>query len=94
MRATAHFVAGDLPRARALAEQAVVANPRHTSSLRSLAIICQTMGDTVAARHALARLREREPTLTVSAYLAAHPAGDLATGRAWAGALADAGLPR
>ena len=93
MRATAYLVAGDLPKARSIAETAVGANPRHTSSLRCLAIAAELMGDREAARSAITMLRAREPTLTVSSYLAAHPAGELAAGQQWARALRSAGLP-
>ncbi|MEO1748237.1 MAG: hypothetical protein AAFR27_06375 [Pseudomonadota bacterium] len=93
LRATAYIAADRYAEARSIVERSIEANPRHTSSLRGLAITCQLMGDSAGARAALQKLRHLEPNLTVTAYLAAHPAGKLEIGQKWGKALADAGLP-
>lgn len=93
MLAGAHMVNGDYELAKTLANRSIEANPRHTSSYRVSAITHQLAGDGHAAREAVARLRQLEPDLTVSSYLATHQAGATDQGRVFADALRSAGLP-
>lgn len=93
MMATAHTVIGNYDRAVELAHCSLQLNPRHTSSYRVKAVALELMGRHTEAKHVVERMRKLEPNLTVSSYLANHPAADLQTGRTWAGALRDAGLP-
>ncbi|MEL7271960.1 MAG: hypothetical protein AAGK33_00860 [Pseudomonadota bacterium] len=93
MRATAYLVDGQLERAREIAELSVASNPRHTSSLRCLIVAAHKMGDEERVRSAMFQLRQLEPELTATAYLAKHPAADLPVGRDWADTLLAAGLP-
>ncbi|MBL4807229.1 MAG: tetratricopeptide repeat protein [Rhodobacteraceae bacterium] len=93
MTSVAHLANGDFDEARILADRSIKSNPRHTSSYRVLAIALQLSGHPQEARDAVTFLTQLDPRLTVSRYLSTHPAGKLPTGKIWASALKDAGLP-
>lgn len=94
LSATAHLAANDYPGALTLADASLAANRRHTSTLRVRTIALQRMGRTEEARATAEELLRLEPELTTTAYLANHPAARFETGRNWADALAEAGVPR
>jgi class 3 adenylate cyclase/TolB-like protein len=93
LAATAELSARQYANAERLARSSLTLNRMHPSTWRSLTIslVCQDRMD--EAREALIRLRELEPALTVSGYLARMPNTQLETGRHWARCLALAGLP-
>jgi hypothetical protein len=60
----------------------------------ALAIAQCLDGQQEKARRTVAELMKIEPTLTVEQYLKLHPAADYETGKAWARALGEAGVPK
>ena len=80
-------------RAAQLAEHSLQLNHRHTSTLRVKTIALQSLGREAEAHACAKTLMRREPHLTVERYLATHPAGPYQTGRDWAYALRQAGVP-
>jgi tetratricopeptide (TPR) repeat protein len=68
-------------------------NRLHTPTLRTLAAAQVFQGRVQEARHTVARLRELEPTLTVSAFKARYPGRDNPHAERFAAALEEAGLP-
>jgi len=93
LAATAHLAAGNFDKAFEFAESSLELNRNHPSTLRVKTIALQKLGRHHEARQSLQTLRRIEPQLTVRNYLARHPAGQSETGRSWAEALKDAGLP-
>ena len=91
--ATAALSAGQYDRAIELAQRSLRVNSLHTSTLRSLAVAQVSSGRIEEARETVAALLRIEPTLTVSRYLARHPAGEFAIGKRFGEALRVAGLP-
>ena len=94
MHAMAYVVNGDFTAATKLAQRSLRLNPRHISSYRVLAMAQQMAGQGDDARQTVKALLRLEPGLTEQSYLANHPAGRLQTGRDWAKALRDAGVPK
>jgi len=93
LRATAALAARDYEQAIVLARRSLQSNRTHASTLRVIAIAAAELGRMEEARASVAELRKLDPTLTVSRYAARSPAANYATGKAWADALAKAGLP-
>lgn len=93
LAATAAMSAGNHERAIELARRSLKANRTHTSTLRALAIAQVLSGDTPGARKTVADLLRYEPRLTIERYLRVNPSGMFETGRQWARALAEAGVP-
>ena len=93
LSATAHLSAGEYPQALELAERSMARNRRHPSTLRVRTIALQRLGRTAEARRAATELMRLEPDLTERSYLARHPAAEFGTGRDWARALREAGIP-
>ena len=93
LAATAELSAGRYERALARALQALKGNRLHSSTLRVIAIAQVRLGRFDDARRTLGMLRELEPDLTVRRYLERFPSGARETGRQWAQALHEAGLP-
>ena len=93
LAATAALSARDYQRAIELARRSLRSNRRHASTLRVIAIASSELGRTDDARESIAELRELDPSLTVSGYLARSPAGNYEIGKIWAEALRKAGLP-
>ena len=94
LAATAYLSAGDFERAITLAQRSLRVDRLHSSTLRALAIAQHLSGRTDDARQTVATLLQVDPTLTVSKYLSRHPAAEFSTGRLWAEALGQAGLPK
>ena len=91
--ATAALSARDYERAILLARRSLRANRTHVSTLRVIAIAASELGRMDEARDTVAELRELDPALTVSGYLARSPARNFETSRVWAEALRRAELP-
>jgi len=91
--ATAALSAREYQRAICLARRSLRANRTHVSTLRVIAIASSELGQMTEAREAVAELRELDPSLTVSRYLARSPARDFETSAIWAEALRRAELP-
>ena len=77
-----------------LAQRSLRVDRLHSSTLRALAIAQHLSGNTEGARETVATLLQLDPTMTVSKYLSRHPAAEFSTGRLWAEALGQAGLPK
>ena len=93
LSATAALSAREYERAIALARRSLRANRTHASTLRVIAIASAELGRMDDARDTVAELRELDPSLTVSGYLARSPARGFETSRRWAEALRKAELP-
>lgn len=91
--ATAELSARNFVRAETLARSSIALNRLHGSTWRVLTIALSAQGRLDEAREALQQVRNLDPQLTVSRYLARMPNADLDTGREWARHLAAAGLP-
>ena len=76
------------------AERSLRGNRRHPSTLRVRIIALHHLGRYEESRRAVAELMRLEPGLTVSRYLANHPAAEYSTGKLWAETLEAAGIPR
>ncbi len=83
----------DYERAIELARRSLRANRTHVSTLRVIAIATSELGRMEEARDTVTELRELDPSLTVSGYLARSPARDFETSTIWAEALRRAKLP-
>jgi class 3 adenylate cyclase/TolB-like protein/tetratricopeptide (TPR) repeat protein len=94
LAATAALSAGRYDRAIELAQKSLRANRMHASTLRAMAIAQWLAGQHEGARKTVAELMKIEPSLTVRSYLERHPAADYETGKTWAKALGDAGVPQ
>ena len=90
---TAFLAAGDYENALLCAERSLKANRSHTSTIRVAAIASWRLGRHDAARANAGRLLELEPNLTIKRYLARSPAAPFRTGKDWADALRQAGVP-
>lgn len=93
LAATAAVSAHDYAQAEALARSSIRLNRMHSSTWRMLTVALVHQGKMVEARKALGELLRLEPDLTASRYLARMPNGELETGREWARAMKEAGLP-
>jgi adenylate cyclase len=91
--ATAALSAREYARAIELARRSLRANRTHASTLRVIAIAASELGRMDEARDTVTQLRELDPSLTVSGYLARSPAKEFETGSIWAAALRRAELP-
>ncbi len=94
MEAMAHKVNGDYDKAIELARRSLKQNPRHISTYRLLTTALQLSGQDAEAKKTGKILQKLEPTLTIKSYLTGHPAGQMASGKIWAAALAEAGIPK
>jgi tetratricopeptide (TPR) repeat protein len=93
LAATAAHSAGRYDRAIELAQRSLRANRVHPSTYRALAIAQSRSGRMEDARKTVTDLLQLQPELTVRSYLESNPSGPYETGRAWAEALRQAGLP-
>jgi len=93
LSATAALSAREYELAIVLARRSLHANRTHASTLRVIAIASSELGRMDEARDTVAELRELDPALTVSGYLARSPARGFETSRIWAEALRRAKLP-
>jgi adenylate cyclase len=76
-----------------LAQRSARANKFHASTFRTLAFAQWFAGRHDEARATVRWLLQLEPNLTVGRYLERSPAAVYETGKAWANALREAGLP-
>ncbi|HEY7084740.1 MAG TPA: BTAD domain-containing putative transcriptional regulator [Hyphomicrobiaceae bacterium] len=91
--ASIYCAANQFDRAIDLSKRSLRVNRLHSSTLRTL-ICALALSDRIdEARQVRAELMKLEPKLTVSGYLARHPAAPFRTGQAWARALQQAGVP-
>lgn len=93
LAAAAAMSAGRYQQAVELAQRSLRANRMFASTWRALAIGQVKLGHLEQARETGRSLLKLEPNLTVSGYLARHPAGMFETGKSWAEALRTAGVP-
>ena len=94
LASTAALGAGKYERAIELAQRSLRSNRMHTSTLRAMAIAQWLSGKHDDAKNTVAELMKIEPTLSVDNYLRRHPAADYETGKMWAEALGNAGVPK
>ncbi|MBO0740348.1 MAG: hypothetical protein J2P51_02835 [Hyphomicrobiaceae bacterium] len=91
--ASIYCAANQFDRAIDLSKRSLRVNRLHSSTLRTL-ICALALSDRIPeARQMTAELMKLEPNLTVSGYLARHPAALFQTGQTWARALRLAGVP-
>lgn len=90
---TAYLAAGHYDCALDLAKRSLRSNRMHTSTLRVMTIAQQRLGLSGEARKTARELLRLEPTLTISRYLQRSPAAAFHTGKDWASALREAGVP-
>lgn len=93
LAATAAMSAGRYDRAIELAKRSLRANRTHTSTLRALTIAQVRSGRMDEARETMTAMRRLEPDLTAGIYVQRNPSGAFPTGKEWAAALTEAGLP-
>ena len=89
----ANLIGERYERAIELSSRSLRENRLHTPSLRTLAAAQVLSGRLDEARETVRRLRELEPGLTVSAFLARYPGRDSPQAARFADALLAAGLP-
>lgn len=93
LASTAALAALKWERAIKLAQRSLRANRMHASTLRALVIAQWEAGHHDDARGTVAELLRLEPTLTVSGYVERSPSTGFSTGKVWANALRQAGVP-
>ncbi|MCX7892850.1 MAG: adenylate/guanylate cyclase domain-containing protein [Burkholderiales bacterium] len=93
LAATAALSAERWERAIALAQRSLRHNRTHTSTLRAMAIAQVRAGRLDDARATVAELMRLEPSLTVTRYRERNPSAGYETGKLWAEALRQAGVP-
>ncbi|MEM8626185.1 MAG: hypothetical protein AAGG47_22080 [Pseudomonadota bacterium] len=94
LSATAQLCGKHFEAALSLAERSLAVNPNHPSTLRVRVIALQMMDRGDDARQAVRDLLAIEPKLTVGGYLSQHPAAQSKSGKLFADALAEAGVPK
>lgn len=90
---TACLAAGQYDGALRLAHRSLQANRTHTSTLRLAVVAAWRLGFHDEARRTVQKLLKLEPTLTIARYLERTPAAPFTTGKNWADALRQAGVP-
>lgn len=93
MAAGAWLTPGNFEKAEEYARASLRLNRTHLSSLRMLAVAQQKSGKHEAARETVADLMRLQPGLRVNSWLKSSPSADFETGRRFAQALRDAGVP-
>jgi len=91
--ASAYCAANQFDRAIDLSKRSLRVNRLHSSTLRTLICSLVLSDRFEEAREMVAELMKLEPNLTVSGYLARHPAGCSLMGKVWGEALRRAGVP-
>lgn len=94
LAATCHLTAFQFEKALELADRSMVSNRRHASTHRVRTIALYGLGRIDEARLSAQELLRVEPGLSVENYLRNHPAALYPTGRFWAKALMDSGIPK
>ena len=93
MAAGACLTPGDFEKAEKYAKASLLLNRTHTSTLRMLAVAQQMSGKIKAARETVAELMRLQPGLHVQSWLKSSPSAQFDTGRQFAQALREAGVP-
>lgn len=92
LSAAAYGSAQEYEKALSFAENSLLLNPRHTSSLRAKIVALHKLGRREELLAAGQQLRAISPDLTVSGYLRSHPAADFKFGKESAASLRAAGF--
>ena len=93
LTATAYLSGENYSAALKFADLSLQQHNSHTSTHRVKTIALQRLGRKDEAVKAAKELLKVEPGFTTGSYLGRHPAGDFRTGRDWADALSEAGIP-
>lgn len=93
MAAGACLTPGDFEKAEKYAKASLLLNRTHTSTLRMLVVAQQKSGKTKAAKETVSELMRLQPALRVQTWLKSSPSAEYDTGRQFAQALRDAGVP-
>jgi len=93
LNATAYLAQGDYERSLALADQSLVLNDRHVSTLRTKIVALHSLGRRAEAKRVAQELLRRQPGFTVTTYRKNHPAAEYEFGRRAAAAFSAAGIP-
>jgi class 3 adenylate cyclase/tetratricopeptide (TPR) repeat protein len=93
LSASAEAAAGNFGEAIRLGQRSLQANAQHASTLRILAIAYAKQDRLADAREMVTRLLDLEPQFSVRKFLERSPSADYPIGRAFAQALAYAGVP-
>lgn len=93
MAAGAYLTPGDFEKAEKYAKASLLLNRTHISTLRMLAVAQQKSGKTGAAQETVSELMRLQPGLRVQSWLKSSPSAEYDTGRQFAQALRDAGVP-
>lgn len=93
MAAGAWLTPGNFEKAEQYAKASLRLNRTHLSTLRMLAVAQQKSGKHEAARETVAELMRLQPGLRVRSWLKSSPSADFRTGRLFAQALREAGVP-
>jgi TolB-like protein len=94
LSAGAYVVDRQYEKAVEFAERSLRANPRHVSAHRIKIVGLVRLGRMQEAADAAKELLRRDPKMTVTGYLATHPAGRAPHGQSFAEALGEAGIPK
>lgn len=93
MAAGAWLTPNNFARSEELALASLRLNRTHTSTLRVLAVAQHSQGKTAEARETVSKLLKLQPDLRVSRWLKSSPSAEFNTGKTFAKALRDAGVP-
>ncbi len=93
MAAGAWLTPGGYEKAEEYAKASLRLNRTHTSTLRMLVVAQQKSGKIEAARETVSELMRLQPGLRVKTWLKSSPSAEFRTGRVFAQALLDAGVP-
>ncbi|TNJ40542.1 tetratricopeptide repeat protein [Phaeobacter sp. B1627] len=93
LAASVNLAARDYDRAIELADQSLQENDSYPSTLRTKAIALQMSGRADEARDVVACLMRVSPDFSLSRYMQEHAAAFTPSGRDWASALREAGVP-
>ncbi len=93
MAAGAWLTPNNFARSEELALASLRLNRTHTSTLRVLAVAQHSQGKTAEARETVSKLLKLQPDLRVSRWLKSSPSAEFNTGKIFAKALRDAGVP-
>jgi adenylate cyclase len=93
LAATAYLAANQYDQSLRLAQNSLKANRTHVSTLRAMAIAQWQLGLHEEARATVQEALSLDPSLSIKTYLERSPAAPYQTGREWAEALKQAGVP-
>ncbi|MCO6381442.1 MAG: hypothetical protein JXQ91_18140 [Vannielia sp.] len=93
LSAAARLAAHDYEGALELAERSMKANRRHVSTLRARIVALYHLDRMEEARASAETLLRADPGFNIRGYLRDHPAAEFGSGRDWARALREAGIP-